>query len=85
MSNATRIRLYELARDLDVDSKQIMVVCGQIGIDAKNMLSSLTLAQCKAIERVIRRDGPDEGAKAPAKLRPMPPTNSSRVSLQEPT
>ena len=36
-----RVRVYALARELDIESKDLLDLCKQAGFDVKNQLSSL--------------------------------------------
>ncbi len=71
------IRVYNLARLYQVENQQILDLCHRLGFDVRYAVSSLTTAQRKAIEKLIKREGPDEGGAAVlARLRPSPPSGS---------
>ena len=37
-----KIRIFALAKELDIDSKQLIEYCAKAGISAKNVLASIT-------------------------------------------
>ncbi len=55
-----KVRVYILARELDIESKDLLELCRQAGIDVKNQLSSLDPDQREAVEKLARR-GPGAG------------------------
>lgn len=64
-----KIRLYALARDLNVESKDLLDICRQMGFDVKNQLSSLDPDQRDAVVLQLKKGkpvGPAAGA-APSK------------------
>lgn len=50
-----KLRVYELARELKVESKDLLELCRQAGIAVKNQLSSLDHDQREAIEKLLHR------------------------------
>ena len=40
-----KVRVFELARELDMESKDLMVLCRQHGLELKNQLSNVTSEQ----------------------------------------
>ena len=48
-----RHRVYQIAKDLDKNPKEILEICWTIGIDAKNQLSSVTDEECQAITAAV--------------------------------
>jgi hypothetical protein len=77
-----RTRVYKLAHDLDVESKRIMAVCQKLGFDVKNLLSSLSMDERRAIEKAIERDDSDGSAGILAPLRRPPSTGQAASGLQ---
>jgi hypothetical protein len=78
-----KIRVYSLARELNVESKDLVDLCRQAGIDVKNQLSSLDAHQRDAVELLIKKGGPGGVAvaappKAPSSLIPHRPSRSGR-------
>tara|TARA_S200000501_G_scaffold175435_1_gene165077 strand:- start:32216 stop:34930 length:2715 start_codon:yes stop_codon:yes gene_type:complete len=52
-----KVRVYELARELDITNKQIISLCGSLGIDAKSHSSSLVEAQADRVRRKAESEG----------------------------
>jgi translation initiation factor IF-2 len=73
--NSQKIRVYALARELNVDTKELMDLARANGIDVKNQLSNLEPDQRDALEQIVRKGGgvalaaPPKPAEAP---RPAP-------------
>src|SRR5476651_2250915 len=66
-----RVRVYALARELDVESKDLLDLCKQAGFDVKNQLSNLETEQVIALKELLKR-----GSKpASAGLPPTKPVN----------
>src|SRR5205814_2245595 len=65
-----RVRVYALARELNLDSKDLVELCRQQGIDVKNQLSSLDPQHCDLIKLLVKK-GTKAGGVATA---PLPPT-----------
>ena len=63
-----KVRVYALARELNVESKDLLDLCKQAGFDVKNQLSSLDPEQRDQIEALIKKGGVAVAvAPAPAK------------------
>src|SRR6516164_9020175 len=65
-----KVRVYALARELDMESTDMIELCHQAGFKVKNQLSSLDADQRVMIEKLARsgvgrKDGPAKGATAP--------------------
>ena len=71
---AKRIRLYQLARTLQVDAKRLLEACQRAGMDVKNQLSSVGPDERRAIEALI-----DPGEKGPP-LSPVPKPSEPKPS-----
>ena len=63
-----KVRIYALARELNMESKDLLDLCRQAGIDVKNQLSSLEPEQRDAVEQLARR-----GSKGGVAVAPPPP------------
>ena len=50
-----KIRVYVLARELNVESKDLLDLCKQAGFDVKNQLSNLEPEQREALEQTVKR------------------------------
>jgi translation initiation factor IF-2 len=87
-----KVRIYSLARELNIESKDLLELCKQAGIDVKNQLSSLDPEQRDAVELLVRRGGIAVAVAAPPKAPPSPiptllspvPNLSSRPTRREP-
>jgi translation initiation factor IF-2 len=68
-----KVRLYVLARELDMESKVLLDLCRQHGIDIKNQLSNIEPEQRDQIVALVKRGS--GGAAAPATTAPpsLPP------------
>lgn len=52
-----KVRVYSLARELNMESKDLLDICRQAGIDVKNQLSSLDPDQRDLVEQLAKRGG----------------------------
>ena len=73
-----KVRIYVLARELNMESKDLVDLCREHGIDVKNQLSSLDPDQRDAIELLVKRgkgaSTPPPVAKAVAPVIPVVPS-----------
>jgi translation initiation factor IF-2 len=70
-----KVRVYALARELNVESKDLLELCQKSGLDVKNQLSSLDPEQRDMIEALVKRGGLNAAAPAapkPATHAPLP-------------
>src|SRR5438128_5213134 len=67
-----RVRVYALARKLDVESKDLLDLCKQAGFDVKNQLSNLEPEQVATLKELIKR-GATSGLAAPTPHKPVSP------------
>jgi translation initiation factor IF-2 len=65
------MRVYQLAKVLNVDSKQLIDYCGELGFDIKNQLSALTNEQVDALT-TRSKQGAKSGASASVAPAPAP-------------
>ncbi len=72
-----KVRVYALARELDMESKDLLELCQQANIDVKNQLSSLDPEQRDAVVELVRRRNTKPAA-------PSAPPPTSRPSLAPP-
>src|SRR5437763_8939810 len=70
-----KVRVYALARELNVDTKILLDLCKQAGFDVKNQLSNLEPEQRDALE-VMMKKGAAAPAKAAAPIKPVTPVLS---------
>jgi len=52
-----KIRIYVLAKELDVDCKDLIALCHRLAFDIKNQLSSLEPVQREQVETIISKGG----------------------------
>src|SRR6476620_11335071 len=65
------MRVYQLAKVLNVDSKQLIDYCGELGFDIKNQLSALTNEQVDALT-TRSKQGAKSGASTSVAPTPAP-------------
>jgi translation initiation factor IF-2 len=65
-----KVRIFALARELDMESKDLLNVCRQAGIDVKNQLSTLDPDQRDLVELMVRKS---QNAPAPQSPTASPP------------
>ncbi len=86
-----KIRVYALARELNVESKDLLDLCRQAGIDVKNQLSSLDPHQRDQVEQLVKQGGgvavaaPPKATPAviPQVMTPVPVLHPSRPVRRE--
>jgi translation initiation factor IF-2 len=80
-----KVRVYALARELNIESKDLLDMCKKAGFDVKNQLSSLEPEQRDAVVEMIKKGSHKQPA-APPKPVPTPVLNvGSKVpTLQTP-
>ena len=52
-----KVRIFALARELGMESKALLALCQEHGIDVKNQLSTLEPDQRDAVEQLVKRGG----------------------------
>jgi translation initiation factor IF-2 len=81
-----KVRVYLLARELNMESKDLLDLCRQAGIDVKNQLSSLDPDQRVLVEQLAKKGG---GVAVAAPPKPatsvLPRVDSGRVRVLHPT
>ncbi len=60
-----KVRVYALARELNMESKDLLDLCRQAGFDVKNQLSSLDPEQRDQVEILVKRGGATVAVAAP--------------------
>src|SRR5947209_3780955 len=74
-----KVRVFELARELDLESKDLMVLCRQNGIELKNQLSTVGPELRDQIVELVKRGPGTAGAQATrAPVSPVLPTVINR-------
>jgi translation initiation factor IF-2 len=77
-----KVRIYALARELNMESKDLLEICRQAGIDVKNQLSSLDPDQRDAVELMVKRGGGAVAlAEAPKQASAVIPSVPQRVPV----
>jgi translation initiation factor IF-2 len=61
-----KVRIYALARELNIESKDLLEMCRQAGYDVKNQLSSLDPEQRDAVEVMVKKGAQPGGGVAVA-------------------
>jgi translation initiation factor IF-2 len=69
---AEKKRVYILARELGIDSGDVIDACHRLGLEVKNQLTGLTQEQCDAVVQQVRRGGGGVAVAAPPKPSPLP-------------
>lgn len=67
-----KIRVYALARELDMDSKDLLALCQKANIDVKNQLSSLDPEQRDLLVELVKRGGAVPPPPPPKPAAPLP-------------
>lgn len=76
-----KVRVYSLARELNIESKDLVDLCRQDGIDVKNQLSSLDPDQVERVKMLVKKGG---GASASVAVAAPSPKPSAIPSLPTP-
>lgn len=71
-----KVRIYHLAHELDMESKALLDLCRQHGIDVRNQLSTISVEQRDAIVALVRNK---PSAAAPSKPAVPPVLPSKHV------
>src|SRR5439155_9538124 len=69
-----KVRVYALAKALNMESKDLLDICRQAGIDVKNQLSVLDREQRDLVEQMVKRGASRGAATAVAAPPPTPKT-----------
>src|SRR5579862_7214489 len=72
-----KVRVFELARELDLESKDLMALCRNHGIELKNQLSNVTTEQRDQIIDLVKR-GPTAAAQPQRATAPVIPAVINR-------
>lgn len=68
MPQREKVRVYALARELNMDTAELLALCQQAGFDVKNQLSSLDPDQQQKLEEMVKKGSkPSSAAPSPAK------------------
>ncbi len=80
-----KIRVYVLARELDMESKDLLDLCRQHGMDVKNQLSSLDPEQQDVIVAMVRKPSRGGPAVAPPPPQPLPQDIGGKIRVLPPS
>jgi translation initiation factor IF-2 len=80
-----KIRIYALARELNVDTKDLIELCRQAGFEVKNQLSSLDPEQRDLVEQMVKRGGGVAVAAPPKSAAPVIPQVMTPVPVLHPS
>ena len=81
-----KIRIYVLAKELDVDCKDLIALCHRLAFDIKNQLSSLEPVQRDQVETIISKGGLNTAGIATAgSPTPSVPTTPAAPTVIAPT
>jgi hypothetical protein len=72
------IRLYVLARELNIEAQDLVSLCRTLGIEVKNQLSSVTLPQRVQLEEALRRGSLEVQRPVPASDRAFAPAQPEK-------
>lgn len=72
-----KVRVYILARELNMESKDLLDLCTELGLDVKNQLSNLDPKQVEQIEAAVKRGAATATATAP--VRPSRPAGCQQA------
>src|SRR5437868_10845872 len=91
------VRIYFLAKEQNVESKDLLDLCKQAGFDVKNQLSSLDQEQCDAVELLLKKGASNAAATSaapkhvtpvlaepPGRIRHLPVGRSSATTPRTP-
>ena len=67
MASREKVRVYILARELDIDTGDLLRLCQQAGYDVKNQLSNLDPDQQKHLEEIVKKGSKAAPPPPPAK------------------
>src|SRR5438132_767190 len=73
-----KVRVFELARELDMESKDLMVLCRRHGVELKNQLSNVSPEQRDQIIDLVKRGSPAAAQAPRTPAAPVMPTVINR-------
>ncbi len=74
----TKMRIYELARELKLDSKEILKVALEMGFEVKNHMSNLDSGQVQAVRKALTKPVDKAEPAKPQKTKPQPAKGQTR-------
>lgn len=79
-----KVRVYSLARELNMESKDLLDLCRQAGIDVKNQLSSLDPDQRDLVEQMAKKGGVAVAAPPASPTASKPASVNATISTSVP-
>jgi len=81
-----KVRVYILARELDIETTDLLRLCKQAGFDVKNQLSSLDPDQQTTLEEMVKKGTKPAASTSPAKpvIKPVTPEEKPVPNLTAP-
>ncbi len=73
----TKVRIYDLSKELNLENKDILTICGQIGVAAKSHSSSIEADDAIAIRAAARSYQPSPDAPTSTPSLPQPIRNTA--------
>jgi translation initiation factor IF-2 len=67
LAQREKVRVYALARELNIDTADLLLLCQQAGYEVKNQLSNLEPDQQQKLEEMVKKGHKTPSAPAPAK------------------
>src|SRR5213593_834002 len=67
LASREKVRVYILARELNIDTADLLRMCINAGFDVKNQLSNLDPDQQQKLEEMVKKVSKSPTAPAPAK------------------
>ena len=74
-----KVRVYALARELNIESKDLLEICKKVGFDVKNQLSSLEPDQRDVVVEMIKKGSHKQPAPPPKPVVNPVPAIAGRV------
>ncbi len=78
-----KVRIYELSKELDLENKDILVICDRLDIAVKSHSSTIDDSQAEQIRSEAQKMRQSSGAARPTRPRPSPVKSSSRPEQKQ--
>ena len=80
---SAKVRIYELARELDITNKEVIALCESLGVDAKSHSSSLVEAQADRVRKKAESDGLTRSKSSEPSQEKKKPAESKKTSAEQ--
>ena len=77
-----KIKIYELAKELDVESKKLIELAVKNGIEAKSHLSSISDEECKVLKKIIKGESSKKQEKMAEDTKKMKKSTETPVIIR---